>query len=476
MNTRWHSIYHNTWIVAALSIYIFFIATPFAFGQETSPATVSATTTEGTPLPFFFLSIIPEEPQPGSAAVATIVFPNTTSLKSIDWFIDKKKQSQPINPSVLVFTAPSNTSGHFEIQATATSVDGQQYTQIQNVLLNPFDDVLKIQEKLMEKLHKFERQYGPLDAPLFQRPAAIDRPIEPGSKSALFSIVSNVQNPKPFDTVTLYIQSSAFNPDQVYIEWYENNKKVAAGSGRKLHSVKLGNLGKRVDVRATVLMREERITNSISLVPFSVSLYWWADTLVPRWYTGKALPTKDQLVHVSAFTPLGVASPSNVIYMWKLNGEPRPEESGLGKQTFSFRSRFPGLPDTVSVLIQNPNKTFSFERSVTIANTDPEVRLCIIDLIRGCARSNTLRNIIMPTNALTVQAYPFYFGSKEAPFLAYNWNINGSKPTIAAQEFPWLLTIETPPKNFIGTLTVAMTIRSIITLLQADIETSVQIQ
>lgn len=429
---------------------------PWGTVHAQTPAPSPSPSAETAP-PLFLITLEPTVPRPLQAITASIA--NETFSRSglsIQWYMDGRLMGTG-STTTFTFTAPQEER-RFEIKAIVTLPDERTATQtIETSTYDP-DTVNSLKKNLDDQLKTLEDLYGPINGPLGG--------TDSGGAKLPFSIVSDNDNPGPFETVNLRISSTIFDPDQVLIRWFQDGKKSDEGVGKTNFTLQTGSIGTKTAVRAQVVVNGKTFEAARVIIPFSVSLYWWADTAVPHWYKGKALPTQNNPVHISAFAPTGLSEQKTFLFFWTHNNEPQQAVSGTGKQSFTFRPRISHLPDSVSVRVQNKNKTLSFETATVVKNVDPEVRFCVVTITSGCSKG-TRTATVQAGDSIDVRAHPFYFGKSEVQFLTYAWNINGQEPNVKATTEPWLLTIK-PPSTIHGFLQAMVSIESIVSNLTAS--------
>lgn len=406
----------------------------------------------------FAITIEPIVPKPNEEFTATI--PQDLTLiplasSTIEWFVNGiKTQAASGTPNKLV--SKQSFEGPLSIKANIILPDKQIATKTLNSSVFNTDQ-FSIQQDLENRLRELQTQSEALGLPSFG---------SGGQQGSQFSISADNSNPAPKEKISLRIDSFFFDPDRSFIQWFVNGKKISEGTGEKFLTIETGDIGSKSDVRARVTTPQGQIyENSLSITPFALSLYWWADTSVPYWYKGKALPTVGNTVRISAFAPTGGAESKNIIYKWSINENFQAAVSGVGRQIFSFRPQFQNLQDLVRVKIENLNKTLAFEQTLTLHNVSPEIWFCVIDIFSGCSKGASQISVISG-DSVDIKASPFFFGKDELKFIKYTWDINGRPPTTKATSRPQITTIKIP-QDLKGSLQINLSIESIISKLNA---------
>ena len=120
------------------------------------------------------------------------------------------------------------------------------------------------------------------------------------SSSVAIEVIPEV--PGPFERATLVLTSYAADLDRSLVVWSVNGKEIQRGIGKKSFSFILGGVGSvsvvRVDVQTSTL---GTITNTLTFNPGYVDILWEAsDSYVPPFYKGKALPSSQANMRLTA--------------------------------------------------------------------------------------------------------------------------------------------------------------------------------
>ncbi|MBI4132740.1 MAG: hypothetical protein HY473_01400 [Candidatus Sungbacteria bacterium] len=256
-----------------------------------------------------------------------------------------------------------------------------------------------------------------------------------------FTLRASDTNPAPGETVTVEVVTFAFDKDAASYQWYVNGALQRSSSGRAQSrlSVAAGSEGEVKTVRVEVRTGSgEFRTKSVTLRPTSVAVYWWAETLVPYWYKGKALPSLNSRVNVIALP--SVPSPSLLTYRWEFNGGLIPQSSGLGKSTFSFGLNLP-VEERVSVTLKDALGTLIKTAEVNVKPVSPTVGIYAVQPLRGIVYENRLTDFSAPSgNSYDFLAVPFFFAREREQQLGYTWTLDGDA-IVGTFAKPWLFTL-----------------------------------
>lgn len=280
---------------------------------------------------------------------------------------------------------------------------------------------------------KFER-FGLLSLPLMAAIAGLV--IIPAVFAASPSSISvNVvpENPAPFESVSITLNSYANNLDTVLISWFVNGKKTASGTGKKSFSLNAPKAGSETIVLSRIALPEGDLEIKVPVRPGSLTLLWQAvDSYVPPFYKGKALPAPDSEIKVVAMPEItqggGLLDPKNMTYAWRLDYTNDQESSGYGKNFFFYLNDYLENSNSVSVVASTLDQKSSSEASVNINTTSPKILFYKRDPKMGTLWENSIPENHKIGNNEVIEAAPYFISPKEilSPRLVWSWLINGN--------------------------------------------------
>lgn len=260
----------------------------------------------------------------------------------------------------------------------------------------------------------------------------------------LLALPSN--NPDQEETVTVSVRSSDFDLDRSSYRWTVNGatpKGAEQGIGAKSYSFTSGRTGTSYSVKVTVTPPSGSTLSKTAIVrSFDMPLYWWADSVIPLWYRGKALPTLGSEVKIAALPNLPGVNPKTLLYTWQFNNNYVGNQSGVGKNVFRFTPQFSGVRETIMVRVQNASGSIDKEKTIAIQPFEPMVRTYELKPLEGV---NFIRSLTLHAatggDTMDVIAEPFFFPLRNIADLIFRWRVNGTEVTEAA-EHPNILTIQ----------------------------------
>ena len=225
-----------------------------------------------------------------------------------------------------------------------------------------------------------------------------------------FNLLAFSDTPSPGETVKLTVDQLGFDTDTAYIEWFINGKNVLSGTGRFEYSFTVGDIGQGYNAKAIVTLPDGSKNEKEKIIKVALlSLYWWADTYVPPWYKGKAMPVPNSKVTFFAIPKISKTGNPPLIYNWKINDSlAASQNSGLGKSTFEYSSAL-GLSDNISVVIKNVLGSINKEVPIRFNMTEPALAIYELKPLEGVDYSRKLSSLELTGGSIVdFAAEPFF--------------------------------------------------------------------
>ncbi len=367
--------------------------------------------------PVFSLALSPELPLAGDRLTITVV-PQNFSATSTTYLWSRDGQTL------------TSASGLGRSVLTITTDPVENETIQITVRVNPGPEFIPAEETAV---------IATLPNPAVQQQALEELKSE-------FTLEASELNPNPNEEVTVRVKTFAFDKTAASYQWSINGvfQRELSGRSRSEITVPAGAEGtvKTVRVAVTTLDGITR-TKELTIKTASASLYWWADTTVPYWYRGKALPSANSRVTVVATPPAGM-NPNELSYQWQFNGSVIPQASGFGKNTFTFTFEFP-VRELVEVTMRNLAGTFVKAAAIDVEPRAPTVAIYESRPLRGVVHERVLREFSAPSgDSYELLAVPFFFPEERVKSLHYDWIVNGER-IVGTFTKPWLLTLRPNP-------------------------------
>lgn len=222
-------------------------------------------------------------------------------------------------------------------------------------------------------------------------------------------------NPKPNETVTVTLSSYQLDLDRSSVSWIINGQSVQSGPGLKTYTGQVGSIGTSQVWRIIAQQGSTKIEKIITFRPAEVDLLWQADTYVPSTYLGKALATSESPVTVVAIpnliTSTGKKYPAaELIYRWEKDFNFIKNQSGLGREAFTFTSDKLFGSNQVKVTVSTPDNTITAEETITIPIRTPFLALYEYRALTGPNYRNQLgQEINIGSGLFSIIVEPFFF-------------------------------------------------------------------
>lgn len=244
------------------------------------------------------------------------------------------------------------------------------------------------------------------------------------------------ETPGPNQFVHIEVEGVGSFLGNAMVTWQKDGKVVTSGTGVTTYSFTTGGVGS--NTRITVVINSAihgTITRDFVFAPSLVNLVWEAQTTVPQQYLGKALYSAGSSVQVVAFPTIvvqGTKVPNNKLsFQWSREGNIVPDQSGLGKNVFSFTGDQLKNGETVAVDVYIGGTKVG-RSEIYIPATTPKIVLYTYDPLRGLVFDSALVNAVnLGGKEVTLQAEPYYFAlsSRQKGALAFTWALNGEETT-----------------------------------------------
>lgn len=259
-----------------------------------------------------------------------------------------------------------------------------------------------------------------------------------------FEIDAFPETPSPGETVKLSIDPFGFDIDTARVQWVINGKNVLSGTGEDQYELEVGDIGESYKITATITLPDGTKNTRERVVKVALlSLYWWADTYVPPWYKGKALPTARSKVTFLALPKISKTGTPPLVYNWKLNDSlVDGKRSGLGKSTFIYSSML-GIPDNISVEIKSIIGGITKEFPIRLRMVEPTVGIYELRPLEGVDFAKRLSSLEVTGGSIVdFIAEPFFVPLNSLSDIVYDWQLNGTNIPPKKDALPNVITVK----------------------------------
>ncbi|QQG44878.1 MAG: hypothetical protein HYW89_02590 [Candidatus Sungiibacteriota bacterium] len=270
--------------------------------------------------------------------------------------------------------------------------------------------------------------------------------------SNLFSVslVTNPSSPSPGDTIKIFAATPTLDKNSAVFSWYIDGspKPDLSGPGKDSINITAGNAGSAIRIRVVVDSAADGSAEvSMTIRVSDLALTWFAQTRIPAWYRGKALPVPGSIVNIVAIpqitTRLGPIRPEDLIYTWGLNDDIKVL-SGVGEQVFRIKtSDLPNTSHHIKLVVEDINKEVHREGELFIVPTNPRVVIYKTSPLGGVETRSASTFLEAPQQGLIdFQAEPFFFPVTSRGSLKYRWEVAGTE-VAGDPGNPFILTLDT---------------------------------
>lgn len=275
-------------------------------------------------------------------------------------------------------------------------------------------------------------------------------PLFASAKLDLISIRTNPETPAPNQDVQVIVESYAVNLNTANIIWYIDGIALKEGPAEKVFNTRTKDFGVPVTIDIVILTADGgRFDKQIVLKPEEVDMLWEANTYVPPFYKGKALPTYKSIVKVTAIPRFNSLSsnPAEYYYRWTMNrttglGEALAKNSAV-LQVGWADSRMP-----VNVEVTKLGTDYKANAVQYIPVTEARAQFYELAPLLGIQFNKALGGSVVANGTdFRIRAVPYFFSNEdyETGGLRYVWKTDAG--TLPAIDNPNMLLLEKKGTN-----------------------------
>ena len=201
-----------------------------------------------------------------------------------------------------------------------------------------------------------------------------------------------------------------------------------------------GNLGTKTTLRVLITTDNGvQLEKGFSFRAADVDILWEALNYTPLAYKGKALPVSGSLIKITAI-PYFSESSSRLIYEWQIDYKNFPDISGMGKNSFVFKSADIYNTNKIGLTVSNYDRSVVAQKSVAIEIGAPKVIFYEESPLEGVKYNKALTgDVQMEQDEIIIEAEPYFFSLSDLGKISYEWMMNSEK--IIPEEFPNVLSL-----------------------------------
>jgi hypothetical protein len=287
------------------------------------------------------------------------------------------------------------------------------------------------------------------------------------------TVLSDPEIPPPLQNTTLTLSSYATDINSAFIIWKVAGKTQLSGTGEKRFQITTGETGSVTIVDITIRpVTGELIQKQLVIRPADIDILWeGADSYVPPFYKGRALPTSEGLIKILAIPQVKDGAlqtdVNNFVFKWKRDDKVVQSGSGYGKNSLFIRQSYLNKKESLDVSATGIGTGVSTQKTFEVPIFKPKILFYEKDPLLGIKYNRTLDDSFeVASGEKTIIAEPYFFGPSLAlsPELDYAWTINGQ--TIQTPQIKNMLTIKKGTSTGVGN--IGLEIKNILRLFMGE--------
>ncbi len=232
---------------------------------------------------------------------------------------------------------------------------------------------------------------------------------------------------QPDGQVTVQVSSSVIDLGGATIAWSVDGQPMSEDIGLTSMKVTVGALGEQTHVTAITTLFGRIYRNDIVLSPSIMDVLWEAQTAVPPFFHGKALPSHMSIVKTLAIPFFGaVATDTLPSYSWKKD---RTISLGEGVGNNSVQTLGAWQDSTLPLSIDAKLGDQAVAQTLRIPSFVPSAYFYELSPTQGVLTTNALQNTFMKDGSeLSLLAVPYGIANSERSRskVQYDWTANGT--------------------------------------------------
>ena len=253
------------------------------------------------------------------------------------------------------------------------------------------------------------------------------------TSTGILSAASSPEFPGPNSQVRVTLSSFSTDLNRATITWYTNGKLSKQAVGLVTFEFKTGAVGTRTEISAVAKKQEGgNLTKTLTFAPAEIDMLWQANTYVPPLYKGRSLKSSEATTRVTAIANFiqnsRRVSNANLVFEWKLNGNPLLDKSGPGKSSIDFKGAAVFGRDIIELTVSTLDKSIISKKIGIAPVIEPEIVFYHEQELGGTDYGRALSNqeeLTLPE--VIIRAVPFHVSLEEylRGSMKLEWTVNG---------------------------------------------------
>jgi hypothetical protein len=247
--------------------------------------------------------------------------------------------------------------------------------------------------------------------------------------SAGVNLIPNPQFPKPHSSVKVALDDYTLETTGASITWYINGVTQTEYQNERSIQFETGALGKESVVRV-ILSRTNAptLSGSVTIVPRTIDLILEANTYVPDFYKGRALPSTESTVRaIAVVNDASVVPDTAYTYKWSQGNTVLFGGAVKGKNVLEV-----ALPHYdnggLTVEVFGTDGSIIGRETVSLTGVQPEVYFYEHSPLRGLSEKAVVSPLQFIGEEATIYAEPYFMNtSMNEDADTFSWKINGEE-------------------------------------------------
>lgn len=249
--------------------------------------------------------------------------------------------------------------------------------------------------------------------------------------------------PAPNTPTLISLDDYSVNTAGATISWFIDGIEQKNSENERSLSLTTKNLGEETRVEVTLRRSNApSFSSSVKIVPSVVDIIIEADTYVPHFYKGRALPSEESRLKAIAVVHDGTeASQALYTYKWSYGGSVLEGGGVRGKNIATFiLSRYDNKPLILEIF--NDEGDMVGEKFITLRTTAPELLFYEESPLRGLSLKTIASPFPFIGEEVTIYGEPYFINADmDESDATFSWTINGTDVS-SSVGIPNALTLE----------------------------------
>lgn len=268
---------------------------------------------------------------------------------------------------------------------------------------------------------------------------------------------------KPFSKVKATVNDYVYTVSTQAITWKIDGKTKPEFDNQRTVEVQLNDLGKPTKLQVFIKTQEGfTVSAEKNIDPIYLDIIVEPQTRTPSFYKGRALPSIDSTINLTALINGGIENSEKYIYNWDLNGVNLQSGGAIGKYKLSTTIPM-GQIGLLTLNISKVTGEIIARKTLEILPVEPEIAFYEVNSLFGISHLKINQTLNLIGNSTIVRAEPYYLDIK-----TYNqpqfteWKIDGNRSPNSGN--PYEVTLARQGGS--GKANVGFHVRNLETLLQ----------